>query len=106
MGGFPEDMPEATVAMQLRDYVDRGSEAAFTAVVQRCTGLVYATALRRVGGDAHLARDVTQLVFIDLARKARSLSDEATHILFKTSPAPITLSRGAAHFVGGAWMLS
>jgi RNA polymerase sigma factor (sigma-70 family) len=34
---------------------------------------VYSAALRRTGGDAHLAQDVAQLVFADLARKARSL---------------------------------
>ena len=36
-------------------------------------GLVYSTALRVVGGDAALAKDVTQVVFTDLARKARWL---------------------------------
>lgn len=67
-------MHEPSVETLLRAYVNDGSEAAFTEVVHRCTGLVYATALRRVGGDAHLARDVTQLVFVDLARKARTLA--------------------------------
>lgn len=57
----------------LRRYADGGSEAAFGELVARYVNAVYSTALRRVGGDAHLAQDVAQLVFTDLARKARSL---------------------------------
>lgn len=65
-------------ASLLRDYVDEKSEPAFTALVRRHLGLVYSVALRRVGGDAHLAEDVAQKVFADLARKAPSLSGHAT----------------------------
>jgi RNA polymerase sigma factor (sigma-70 family) len=57
----------------LRRYVTEGSEAAFGELVARHVDLVYSTALRRADGDAHLAQDVAQLVFTDLARKARSL---------------------------------
>jgi RNA polymerase sigma factor (sigma-70 family) len=57
----------------LRDYADHGNEVAFRELVERYVDLVYSAALRRVGGDADLARDVTQMVFTDLARKARSL---------------------------------
>jgi RNA polymerase sigma factor (sigma-70 family) len=60
-------------AALLRHYVANRSEAAFTELVRRHIGLVHATALRRVGGDAHLADDVTQTVFITLARKAPTL---------------------------------
>ena len=59
-------------------YVANRSEAAFTELVRRHIGMVHATALRRVGGDAHLADDVTQTVFITLARKAPSLLDRAS----------------------------
>src|SRR5258705_146131 len=60
----------------LRRYANDGSEAAFAELVSRYVNLVYSAALRRAGGDAHLAQDVAQLVFTDLARKARSLPPE------------------------------
>ncbi|MBI5771986.1 MAG: sigma-70 family RNA polymerase sigma factor [Verrucomicrobia bacterium] len=58
----------------LRRYVEEKSEDAFAALVQRHLGLVYACALRRVGGDSQLAEDVAQQVFTDVARRASVLS--------------------------------
>jgi RNA polymerase sigma factor (sigma-70 family) len=60
----------------LADYARTGDEAAFRELVSRYLGLVYSTALRVVGGDTHLAEDVAQMVFIDLARKAPGLAGE------------------------------
>lgn len=57
----------------LRRYAADGSEDAFGELVARYVNLVYSAALRRTGGDAHLAKDVAQLVFTDLAHKARFL---------------------------------
>jgi RNA polymerase sigma factor (sigma-70 family) len=57
----------------LRRFVEDHAEEAFTELVQQYFPMVHATALRRVGGDAHLAQDVAQTVFIALARKASSL---------------------------------
>jgi RNA polymerase sigma factor (sigma-70 family) len=51
----------------LRAYAETGSEPAFRLLVERHVGLVFGTALRRVGGDAHLAQDIVQTVFTDLA---------------------------------------
>jgi RNA polymerase sigma factor (sigma-70 family) len=59
----------------LRHYADNGAEVAFTELVQRHLNFVYSAALRRVGGDTHLAEDVAQQVFIALARQAPALSD-------------------------------
>lgn len=67
-----------TDAELLRCYVGDLSEPAFTELVQRHIALVYSVALRRVGGDVHLAEDVTQRVFGDLARKASKLTGHST----------------------------
>ena len=61
----------------LAEYVESGSEQAFRELVKRYIDLVYSTARRLTGGDAHLAQDVTQTVFIHLCRNARRLSQDS-----------------------------
>jgi RNA polymerase sigma factor (sigma-70 family) len=56
----------------LRRYAEENCERAFAELVQRNIGFVYAAALRQLR-DADRARDVAQVVFTDLARKAKSL---------------------------------
>lgn len=58
----------------LRRFAHDRDESAFTELVRRRIDFVYAVALRQVGGDAHLAQDAAQEVFLDLARKARSVA--------------------------------
>ena len=60
----------------LASYVQTGSDPAFRELVTRYIDLVYSTALRLVDGDSHHAEDVAQTVFVDLARRARTLSHD------------------------------
>ena len=62
----------------LRRYAEERAEAAFAEFVQRHIGLVYAAARRRLGGDAHGAADVAQVVFVAAAREASALARHAS----------------------------
>jgi RNA polymerase sigma factor (sigma-70 family) len=57
----------------LQRYVNTGSEEAFTELVSRHFKVIYQAAFRQVGGDAHKAEDVAQIVFSELARQAAVL---------------------------------
>jgi RNA polymerase sigma factor (sigma-70 family) len=65
-------MSEVSDLQLLNEYAETNSEAAFAALVSRYVNLVYSVALRKTG-NAHAAQEVTQAVFIILARKARRL---------------------------------
>jgi RNA polymerase sigma factor (sigma-70 family) len=60
----------------LSEFCASGSERAFRQIVERNLKLVFGTAMRLLNGDAHLAEDVAQTVFTNLALKARSLPQE------------------------------
>ncbi len=62
----------------LRQYAEHGDQAAFAEVVRRQVDLVYSAALRVLNGNVHLAEDVTQSVFTQLARHAREVGHHPT----------------------------
>lgn len=66
-------MTEPDDIVLLREFAATESESAFATLVSRHINLVYSTALRNVG-NAHAAEEITQAVFIILARKAKAIS--------------------------------
>jgi RNA polymerase sigma factor (sigma-70 family) len=63
----------STDAELLQRYARQHDERAFAELVQQHIGLVYAAAHRRSDDRAHLAEEITQRVFTDLARKSATL---------------------------------
>jgi RNA polymerase sigma factor (sigma-70 family) len=65
-------MSEATDNELLMRFKANGSEEAFATIVERHVGLVHSVALRHTS-NSHHAEEISQAVFIILARKARTL---------------------------------
>ncbi len=59
----------------VREFATNGSDPAFATLVQRHVNLVYSAALRRLD-NSHDAEEVTQAVFVILAKKAGNLRQE------------------------------
>jgi RNA polymerase sigma factor (sigma-70 family) len=62
----------------IRQYVEQDSEEAFAALVGRHVNLVFSSARRQVGSE-EMARDVAQVVFLDLSNNAGRLRP-GTHL--------------------------
>ncbi len=71
-------MPPMTDGELLSLFARERSDAAFRELVARYLDLVYSAALRQTGSRPDLARDVSQLVFTELARKAPRLTRHPT----------------------------
>jgi RNA polymerase sigma factor (sigma-70 family) len=67
-------MPEVDDNDLLKEYVEQDSEHAFATLVNRHVNKVYSVALRHTG-NPHQAEEITQAVFVILAKKSRQLSN-------------------------------
>src|SRR6185436_4002503 len=67
-------MLERDDSVLLKEYAESGSEEAFATLVERHVNKVYSIALRQTR-NAHQAEEITQAVFVILARKARRLGN-------------------------------
>jgi RNA polymerase sigma factor (sigma-70 family) len=70
------EMSEADDNELLNRFRESGSDEAFAAIVHRHVSLVYSVALRHTSNSSH-AEEITQAVFVILARKATSLDRRA-----------------------------
>ena len=78
----------------LRLFATDNSEAAFATLVERHVSLVHSAALRQTG-DPHAAEEITQAVFIILARKAGSLGGKVVLPGWLYQTARLTAARSA-----------
>ena len=78
--------PAATDAALLRLYIDRLSDDAFRALVERHGPMVLRICRRRLG-DEHAAEDAFQAAFLTLARRAKSIRrpESLSGWLFRTA---------------------
>jgi len=67
-------LPVLTDSTLLHAYATTRSEESFGTFVRRHLDFVYATALRRIGGDTHHAEEIAQTVFTRVAQKSAALS--------------------------------
>jgi hypothetical protein len=67
-------MHDATDMDLLRQYADGNSDAAFATLVSRHVDLVFSADLRKTG-NPHATEEITQAVFIILAKKAGRIVD-------------------------------
>jgi RNA polymerase sigma factor (sigma-70 family) len=75
IGGIYKQMQEMDDNALLREYVERGSEEAFATLVARHVSKVYSVALRHTS-NPHQAEEITQAVFVILARKSGRLGKQ------------------------------